>query len=260
MDLRDQIREHQSEALRLLAEQGIGAEQVEPLWSKFKADYFARYNPKLIAWHTENLVAHSDFSKPLVLVSPTAMRGGTQVFVYTADQPKLFARMVAALDSKKVSIYDAQIMTNKDGYAMDTFVVLEQTGAAVTSTSRIQSLKKALEQAIAQPDLVIHHKARPNKQLKAFHVPPKVTFLPSGNKQRSMVELAALDMPGLLATIGQVFAQCDINIHAAKITTIGERAEDFFMISTQQDQALSADEQAELRKVLIDHLTDATEG
>lgn len=260
MDLRDQIREHQSEALRLLAEQGISAAQVEPLWAKFKADYFARYNPKLIAWHTENLVAHTDFSKPLVLVSPTSMRGGTQVFVYTADQPKLFARMVAALDSKKVSIFDAQIMTNKDGYAMDTFVVLEQTGAAVTSTSRIQSLKKALEQAIAQPDLVIHHKARPNKQLKAFHVPPKVTFLPSGNKQRSMVELAALDMPGLLATIGQVFAQCDINIHAAKITTIGERAEDFFMISTQLDQALSADEQAELRKVLIDHLTDATEG
>lgn len=260
MDLRDQIREHQTEALRLLAETGITEDKVLPLWAKFKADYFARYNPKLIAWHSENLLAHTDFSKPMVLVSPTAMRGGTQVFVYTADQPKLFARMVAALDSKKVSIFDAQIMTNKDGYAMDTFVVLEQNGNAVTSTSRIQSIKKALEQAIGQPELVLNAKVRVNKQLKAFHVPPKVVFLPGKNKQRTMLELAALDMPGLLATIGQVFAQCEINIHAAKITTIGERAEDFFMISTREDQALSADEQAILRRVLVEQLTDVTEG
>jgi [protein-PII] uridylyltransferase len=260
MDLRDQIREHQAEALRLLAEQGIFESAVSPLWSKFKADYFARYNPKLIAWHTENLLAHADFSQPLVLISPTAMRGGTQVFIYTADQPNLFARIVAALDGKKVSIYDAQIMTNKEGYAMDTFVVLEQNGNAVTATSRIQSLKKALETAIGQQTVVERSKARPNKQLKAFHVPPKVVFLPASNKQRTMLELAALDMPGLLAAIGQVFSQCEINIHAAKITTIGERAEDFFMISTRQDQALSADEQARLRRVLVEQLTDVTEG
>ena len=188
------------------------------------------------------------------------MRGGTQVFIYTADQPNLFARIVAALDGKKVSIYDAQIMTNKEGYAMDTFVVLEQNGNAVTATSRIQSLKKALETAIGQQTVVERSKARPNKQLKAFHVPPKVVFLPASNKQRTMLELAALDMPGLLAAIGQVFSQCEINIHAAKITTIGERAEDFFMISTRQDQALSADEQARLRRVLVEQLTDVTEG
>ncbi|WP_333797646.1 [protein-PII] uridylyltransferase [Rheinheimera sp.] len=260
MDLRDQIREHQTEALRLLADSGFSEAQISPLWSKFKADYFARYNPRLIAWHTEHLLQHTDFTKPLVLISPTAMRGGTQIFVYTADQPNLFARMVAALDSKKVSIYDAQIMTNKDGYAMDTFVVLEQNGAAVTSASRISSIKKALETYISNQLPPERNKARPNKQLKAFHVPPKVVFLPGKNKQRTMLELAALDTPGLLADIGQVFAQCEINIHAAKITTIGERAEDFFMISTRQDEALSSEQQSQLRRVLVEQLTHATEG
>lgn len=260
MDLRDQIREHQSEALRLLQAAGFTEQQIQPLWNKFKADYFARYNPRLIAWHSEHILRQPNPDTPLVLVSPTAMRGGTQVFIYTADQPKLFARIVAALDSKKVSIFDAQIMTNKEGFAMDTFVVLEQNGNAVTAASRINSIKAALEQAIAKPDLVLSAKIRVNKQLKAFHVPPKVTFLPGNNKQRTMLELAALDMPGLLATIGQVFAQCDINIHAAKITTIGERAEDFFMISTHEDNALTADEQARLRRALVDQLTDVTEG
>jgi [protein-PII] uridylyltransferase len=32
------------------------------------------------------------------------------------------------------------------------------------------------------------------------------------------------------------------------------------MISTRQDQALSADEQARLRRVLVEQLTDVTEG
>ncbi len=79
-----------------------------------------------------------------------------QVFVYTPDQDNLFAHLVAALDSKKVNIFDAQIMTNKDGYAMDTFVVLEQNGEPVTSPSRLQSLKRALETYLLAANRICH--------------------------------------------------------------------------------------------------------
>ena len=260
MDLRDQIREHQQEAQRLLAQEGFHELAVHTLWQRFKADYFARYNPSLIAWHSTHLLRHRDLSQPLVLISPTPMRGGTQVFVYTPDQPNLFARVVAALDSKKVSIFDAQIMTNKDGFAMDSFVVLEQNGNPVTSSSRLQNIQRGIEQALQSHTIPARIHERLSRQLKSFHVPPKVVFLPTHQKQRTMLELTALDKPGLLADIGRVFAHCEISVHAAKITTIGERAEDFFMISTRQDQALDADQQAQLRRVLIEQLTHATEG
>ena len=75
-----------------------------------------------------------------------------------------------------------------------------------------------------------------------------------------MIELAALDTPGLLANIGEVFQRCDVNIHAAKITTIGERAEDFFMISNSDDQALSSEQQSTLKRALIEQLSQQTEG
>lgn len=260
MDLRDLIRENQSEAMPLLLKQTFSESEILHLWSRIKADYFARYSARQIAWHCEHILRHKNPDEPLVLISKAPIRGGTQVFIYTKDQPKLFARLVAALDSKKVNIFDAQIMTNKDGYAMDTFVILEQNGEAVNSPSRQQSIKRALELFIAgKPDLS-RQKTKLSRQMRQFNVPPKVVFLPGNTSKRTMIELAALDTPGLLANIGEVFQRCDVNIHAAKITTIGERAEDFFMISNSDDQALSTEQQSELKRALIEQLSQQTEG
>ncbi|MCC5852151.1 MAG: [protein-PII] uridylyltransferase [Alkalimonas sp.] len=259
MDMRDQIRENQAEAMRLLQRQAFTKIEIQHLWSRIKADYFIRYNPRQIVWHCEHILRHKDAKHPLVLVSKAPIRGSTQVFVYTPDQPNLFARLVAALDSKKVAIFDAQIMTNKDGYAMDTFVVLEQSGQPVTSPSRVQSIKRAMEQAIGGK-VEPQRQSRLSRQMRQFNVPPKVSFLPGNSKNRTMVEIAALDAPGLLARIGDVFQQCAIQIHAAKITTLGERAEDFFMVSTAEDKALDLDQQSQLKRTLIDHLTQVTEG
>ncbi|WP_419570044.1 [protein-PII] uridylyltransferase [Rheinheimera sp.] len=259
IDLRDLIRENQAEAMKLLQKQGFTEQEVLAQWSRVKADYFARYSPKQIVWHSEHILRHKDPKEPLVLVDKTPYRGSTQVFVYTPDQEGLFARLVAALDSKKVTIYDAQIMTSKDGYAMDTFVVLEQNGEPVTSPSRLQSLKRSLETFIQGKAEQSKNKQRLSRQMRSFTVPPKVVFLPAQNKHRTMLEITALDMPGLLANLSAVFQQCEISIHAAKITTIGEKAEDFFMISTRQDQALDAEQQARLRKVLVEQLTPETE-
>ena len=260
MDMRDLIRENQAEAMPLLLKQTFSESEILHLWSRIKADYFARYSAKQIAWHCEHILRHKDPDEPLVLISKAPIRGGTQVFIYTKDQPKLFARLVAALDSKKVNIFDAQIMTNKDGYAMDTFVILEQNGEAVNSPSRQQSIKRALELFIAgKPDLS-RQKTKLSRQMRQFNVPPKVVFLPGNTSKRTMVELAALDTPGLLANIGEVFQRCDVNIHAAKITTIGERAEDFFMISNNEDQALTSEQQSSLKRALIEQLSQQTEG
>ena len=260
MDLRDLIRENQNEAMPLLLKQTFSESEILHLWSRIKADYFARYSARQIAWHCEHILRHKSPDEPLVLISKAPIRGGTQVFIYTKDQPKLFARLVAALDSKKVNIFDAQIMTNKDGYAMDTFVILEQNGEAVNSPSRQQSIKRALELFIAgKPDLS-RQKTRLSRQMRQFNVPPKVVFLPGNTSKRTMIELAALDTPGLLANIGEVFQRCDVNIHAAKITTIGERAEDFFMISNSDDQALTNEQQSALKRALIEQLSQQTKG
>ena len=89
----------------------------------------------------EHLLRMEDPTKPLVLISKKATRGGTEVFVYTKDQPALFATVVAELDRRNFNVHDAQIMTSKDGHVIDTFMVLDQHGEAIDESRHAAVIK-----------------------------------------------------------------------------------------------------------------------
>lgn len=255
VDVRDRIRHNQQMASALLRKEGYSAREIEVLWQRFKADYFLRHTHKQIAWHCEHLLKHSDPSQPLILMSKKATRGGTELFVYTKDQPALFATVVAELDRRNLNVHDAQIMSSKDGYVLDTFMVLDQSGHAIDEEchpSLIKHLLSGLETGW-QNKLKLR---RTPRNLQHFKVKTKVDFLPTKSNKRTLMELVALDTPGLLATVGATFADLNINLHGAKITTIGERAEDLFILTGSQGGKLSEEEECTLREMLIKNVSE----
>ena len=251
-DMRERIRHNQQMASALLRSEGFAPRDIEVLWQRFKADYFLRHTHKQIAWHAEAILKHEDHSKPLILISQKPTRGGTEVFVYCQDKPKLFAIVVSELDKKNLSVHDAQIMTSKDGFALDTFMVLDPTGKAL-GENRHQTVRRALVNALTHMKSD-RKKKRPPYKLQHFNVKTKVDFLPTKSGKKTMMELVALDMPGLLARVGSVFARQGISLQAAKITTIGERAEDFFIVTNQDGEQLNEEQQEQLRDALIARL------
>lgn len=250
-DMRERIRHNQQMASALLRSQGFAQRDIDVLWQRFKADYFLRHTHKQLAWHAEALLNH-DHEKPLILISKKPTRGGTEVFVYSKDKAKLFAIVVAELDKKNLSVHDAQIMNSKDGYTLDTFMVLDPNGKAI-SENRHAVISKALKKALTEMKFE-RKKRRARRQLLHFNVKTRVDFLATKNGKKTMVELVALDTPGLLATVGSVFANQNLSLQAAKITTIGERAEDFFILINEQGQQLTEEEQILLRNELIDKI------
>lgn len=255
VDVRDRIRHNQQLASALLRKQGFSAREIEVLWQRFKADYFLRHTHKQIAWHCEHVLKSNDPTKPLVLMSKKATRGGTEVFVYSKDQPALFANVVAELDRRNFNVHDAQIMTSKDGFVLDTFMVLDQHSKKIDTTRHaavIKHLMRVLESG--KPSTIKARRAPRN--LKHFNVKTKVDFLPTKSKKRTLMELVALDAPGLLAKVGATFALCDISLHAAKITTIGERAEDLFILTSSTGGRLSEEEEENLKQKLHDTISE----
>ena len=73
---------------------------------------------------------------------------------------------------------------------------------------------------------------------------------------RTVMELIAADRPGLLSKVGQAFIELGIDIEAAKIMTIGERAEDVFYISDEAGAPLDDAARVQLRDNLVAKLDD----
>ncbi|MGL6314452.1 bifunctional uridylyltransferase/uridylyl-removing protein GlnD [Vibrio sp. WXL103] len=249
VDVRDRIRHNQHLASAILRKEGFTAREIEVLWQRFKADYFLRHTHKQIAWHGMNLLRHEDPEQPMVLISKKATRGGTEVFVYSKDQQSLFATVVAELDRRNFNVHDAQVMTSKDGFVLDTFMVLDQHGEAIDE-SRHKAVIKHLLHVLEDGRPTKIRTRRAPRNLKHFKVKTRVNFLPTKSKKHSFVEFVALDTPGLLAKVGATFSELDISIHAAKITTIGERAEDFFIITGPTGGKLDAEQEQQLTESL----------
>ncbi|MDC2888435.1 ACT domain-containing protein [Psychrosphaera algicola] len=190
-----------------------------------------------------------------MLVSEGPIRGGTQVFVYAKDRAGVFSNIVSAFDTKNVNIADAHVMNTKDGYLLDTFIVLDQDDAVIDSEFRRDEIKHLLIKIISGEVCATTINKRVPRQIKQFQIKVGVRFMDAKSNYRDMLEITALDTPGLLAKIATVFKDNQIMVYSAKISTIGERAEDIFKISTADNKKLNEEQQLALSEALKDALS-----
>ncbi|MDN2662890.1 [protein-PII] uridylyltransferase [Psychromonas sp. 14N.309.X.WAT.B.A12] len=254
-DVRDRIRDRQFKALAILAEQGISEAQVRPLWKRFRLNYFFRYTSAQICWHTKHLLAHQDHERPLVLISTENTRG-SEIFVYSKDIRTLFSSVVTEIDNKKLSVQDAKILSSRDNYSLSTFTVLEEDGEHI-DVDKIQRVKEAIIDTLLKPHIVNSNIIRLERVKRPFKFEPQITFLPTRRK-RTQIEVVAFDAPGILANIGTVFVEHGLMLDTAKITTIGERAEDLFIVSTVEGDALTKEQEDALKTSLMYELSPST--
>jgi [protein-PII] uridylyltransferase len=66
--------------------------------------------------------------------------------------------------------------------------------------------------------------------VRSFPVTPRVSLVPDERAQRWLLTISASDRSGLLYAIARVFAEHRINLQLAKISTLGERVEDTFLV------------------------------
>ena len=248
----DRVDEHKTQALRLLSVEGLEKSTVEPFWSRMRSDYFARFKPKQIAWHTETIIGAGQFNEEQILVSANnqTTTAGTELLIFCKDRPALFAQIASVLDSRNCSIHDAQIILTDDGYVFDSMIILDQDSNRIDSQQRVQSIANAVRQQLIKPGRSHNNQRRMSRQMKQLDVTTKVRFF-SSQENTTLIELEALDAPGLLARIGHLFVDLNITLKMAKIATIGERAEDIFIVCNEDGKALTQAQQVLLKKQLI---------
>jgi [protein-PII] uridylyltransferase len=217
--------------MRLLRFFALSATVHERLWKQLDTVYFLRHSAEEIAWHTRSLHYRIYNNQPVVRARLYQDGEGLQVMVYTQDQPDLFARIVGFFARNGYSIVDAKIHTTAHGYALDSFVVLDIMNRD-NNREMVPYIEHELEQRLIQqlpPEAP--SAGRLSRQVKHFPIKPEASILGDEKGAHFILSLIAADRPGLLYTVANTLAEHGANLHTAKITTLGERAEDVFLIS-----------------------------
>ncbi|MBK8814252.1 MAG: [protein-PII] uridylyltransferase [Methylococcaceae bacterium] len=254
--LKDRIQEHKIEARDELVKIGLNDSVLEDIWQHVSDEYFLRYSIDEIVWHTSEIASASESDLPLVLLRSQTRRGSAEVFVYGKNIGAIFSISTATLDQLGLTILDARIMTTDNDYVLNSFQVLEQSGEPIIEPYRISHICSALKHNLLAQEVKEHKNIhRQSRQAKHFPIPTNISFHSDPHNNHTVLELITTDRSGLLSKVGRIFNKHNINLHSARITTIGSRVEDMFSITDLDLNPLSDPvKQERLREELISAL------
>jgi [protein-PII] uridylyltransferase len=221
----------QDEALRLLRLYALPDSARDRLWGQLDTSYFLRHDAQEIAWQTRQLFGHVDAGRTVVRARLAPIGEGLQVMVYTPDREALFAHICGYFERAGYNIAEAKIHTTRHAYALDTFLVLGR-GPGVHYRDMIRILEKELSDELqSNAPLPPPREGRLSRRVRHFPVSPVVDLRPDERGAYQVLSIVGSDRPGLLYALARVLAEHRVSLHTAKINTLGDRAEDVFLVS-----------------------------
>jgi [protein-PII] uridylyltransferase len=203
----------------------------EGLWKHLDDNYFQRFEANEIAWHTRTLWSRATPEKPIVRARLSPVGEGLQVLVYAPDQPGLFARITGFFERMQFDVAAAKIYTTQHGFALDSFQVLTRTRSGEHYRDLIRDIESDLGELIAQNrPIEAPPSGRVSRWLKHFPIQPAVAITPDRRAGRWLITVSCGDRPGLLSAIARVLLNYGLNLIDARVTTLGLRAEDAFVV------------------------------
>jgi len=254
------IKDTKHDALELLTEQGFSNSNIESLWSELPNSYFLRESADDIAWHTKHTL-NSDGHKPLVLIRDKHDQRAltaTMIFIRTKDRRRVFSTITSVFASFGLNIYDARIAVTKNGYAANTFMVLDQNKQTIgKNTQLLEAITTNLSTALSQSELLPYEgTGRASRMQRYFNRDTKIKMSRDASDEYTQLTISAADRPGLLAQISRVFDELDITLHFARISTLGERVEDSFYITDQNNQPIDCPARQQALCNALDKISD----
>ena len=215
---------------------GQEAQAKPALWYVVDESYFQRFDADEMAWHAAEWHAAIDRNAPCVKVRAESGEGGEErldVLVMTPDQPGLFARITGYFEKLSCDIVAARIYTTREGFAIDEFQVLPKI--SMRAAQAIAHIERELPKRLTSAEPVsVTSSGRLARQVRHFPIEPEIGIARSRRAPFWELSVTCADRPGLLSSIARVLVEQEVNLHDARITTLGSRAEDVFVVAHHQ--------------------------
>ena len=243
---KDEVRE------RLLAK-GMDIEAIDTLWAGLSQDVFLSYSSDQLEWTTATALNSPSDCPVLVAIREVKERGISELLVYTPDYDGLFSAVTTVIDEIGLDVLSARIGGNNTGRSFDLFRLMDGNAQSLNDVD-CERLISRLSKVLADARIPKRVVRRLPRRLRPFIIAPEIHFSAAQGGEKTLMDLACSDRPGLLSDISSVFITCGIRIHDSKISTLGDRVEDAFILSDNQNAPLDRETRALLRNTLTKEL------
>ena len=247
-NMEEKSQQQREVALSVLADSIWDENKVLNLWQYYDDDYFLRHSVDEIIRQTEQRLKQPNVDT-LIKTRHFDDDGTIEIFVLTKEQPGIFSAIAAALEHLQLNILDAKINTASNGDLLNTYIVNgpERMKEEIVNgiSSQLNHLNKIDLSTVYIP-----------RKMTLFKTEPVINYQNSLQRKHTILELYTHDRPGLISTVAQVFIDCKIHLINAKLVTLVDQVEDVFFITTIEHTALNSNRKVQLKKALVDALTD----
>ena len=171
---------------------------------------------------------------------PAATVCGAEVTVVAPDRPGLLWRAAGVLASHRLAVRSANA-TSVQGIAVTVFDVEPEFGEPPDPTLVAGDLRRMLLGRLDVEDR-LERRARGGPPRGSAIPAPRVTLVDGASETATVVEVRAHDAPGLLWRVGRALGECGLNVHAARVETLGAEVVDVFYVTDADGKPLVDEE------------------
>jgi [protein-PII] uridylyltransferase len=187
-----------------------------------------------------------------------------ELIIATRDRHGLFADLAGTLAANGIEILSAEVNTREDGIVIDGFTLRQASTRRAVDEDRYEAIEQSLRRAVAGEldvsALVERWSTRnaPRKQTRTNPIRrrnlPKVVCDDQASTSSTVIEVHAIDEPGLAYKIASVLARLGLEIVCARIATERSDALDVFYVTDGDGLKLSGEMTGAVEAALLEKL------
>lgn len=208
----------------------LNEKKYHDFFSNMHVSYFLKHDYSEIEWHAEVLIKKINSKIPIVKAKFDKDVNGINIIVYEKSSNGLFSKIVEYFDSMSFSVFNAKINTTKNGYALNSFLLNHDSFDQLSKNSISKIEVDLFKHLKRQSKVDLSLGGRKSRRSRCFPITPTVVLSADEKNEFHILSLTAGDKPGLLFGIAKVLQQHNISVQTARISTLGERVEDVFVV------------------------------
>jgi len=213
--------------------------------NSFNDDYFNKNTTNMLLWQSELLSKAHD--QDFIIGCREKFDNLIEIFIKVKNSDGLFYKLAKVLEHSGLEVIDASIFTsNNNDIAANTFITKYIHHDRSLTKDELVELSERINKNFIDYERISN---LPEKKQKKQNFVKMIQISHSINEvqDRNMITIKTANSIGLLAKIAKVFYANKISIFCARINTLGERVEDTFEITNENNTIIS---EIEIKKII----------